>query len=253
MKLEKYKFLVALLMGFYSFQTLAQVNPTVQLSVDLLEAIKKEDGTEVLVKHIGELSQSKLIHDLDTDEKRLAFWINIYNGFIQDILRKEPKAYKDRNQFFKKAQIQIAGRKMSFADIEHGIIRRSQFELFLGYLTNPFAPEWQKKLRVDNKDYRIHFALNCGARSCPPVYIYDDVDFDRQINEVTSKFLKESTTYDAEKDHAMVVALFSWFRGDFGGGQGIREILKKYGATPKKPEKVTITEYDWTLDLNNWW
>lgn len=230
-----------------------QTDPTVQVSADFLKGIRNGENVDAEVKKFAGYSQAYLKEKLDTDTKKMAFWVNVYNGFIQYFLKGNPSAYDDRGAFFAEPKIEIAGRKMSFADIEHGIIRRSQFELFLGFLTNPFAPEYQKALRVDKKDFRAHFALNCGAKSCPSVAIYTDDQFEKKIQKVSSDFLQKTTTYDAEKDHAKVVALFSWFRGDFGGGDGIRKILLDYKVVPKQPENVSITEYDWTLDLDNWW
>lgn len=30
-----------------------------------------------------------------------------------------------------------------------------------------------KKLAVSNLDYKIHFALNCGGKICPPIRFYE--------------------------------------------------------------------------------
>lgn len=227
-------------------------NEAIQWSIDFLQAIKAKKATSEIKQQLSAYTEEELVQLLDTDTKRLAFWINIYNGYIQDILGQDPALYEDRKAFFKEPYIAIAGRQLAFADIEHGIIRKSQFELFLGYLTNPFAPSYQKNLRVNKKDFRIHFALNCGAISCPPVGIYSDEGLDSQLDAMTKQYLTETTSYDAEQGLAKVVSLFSWFRGDFDGGDGIRDILLRYDVTPQRPSKVETTPYDWTLELDNW-
>jgi hypothetical protein len=152
--------------------------------------------------------------------------------------------------FFNKKRIKIAGKTVSFADIEHGIIRKSQSPIGAGYIRRIFRSKWERKLRVNKKDWRVHFALNCGAKSCPPVAIYNAKDIDKQFNFMTESYLKEQTTMDGNT--ANTVALFSWFRGDFGGKRGAKRILKDYGITKKKPSKLNFTTYDWTLLLDNY-
>jgi hypothetical protein len=35
--------------------------------------------------------------------------------------------------------------------------------------------------------------------------------------------------------------IFNWFRGDFGGKNGIRNLLKQYKLTAKKPPKIGLS------------
>lgn len=220
-------------------------------STMLIENQMKNEPIDEIVQKISTVSIDNIATQIDTDEERLAFWINIYNGYIQYILRKNPELYEDRGAFFDKNQIDIGGRLFSFAEIEHGIIRKSAFELFLGYLHNPFPPDFEEKLRVEDPDWRIHFALNCGAKSCPPVAVYHPEKINEQLDYMTRQYLREVTDYDPAKNRAYTTTLFSWFRGDFGGSDGIRRILRQYGATPVEPKYVQTKEYDWTLSLDN--
>lgn len=226
----------------------------VQLSTDFLTNIRYNKPTDNQEKLLAEVSVDELNAQLDTDQKKLVFWINIYNGFIQKILSDSPELYEDRGSFFKKEQISIIQKELSFADIEHGIIRGAQFEYFLGYISNPFAASYKKKLGVDERDYRIHFALNCGAKDCPPVAIYTLEDYDEQMDKSTERYLKRITDYDDEKNEAHSSSLFSWFRGDFDGKSGIIDILKKHDAVPedKVIRRIVFKNYDWTLDLGNY-
>ena len=38
-------------------------------------------------------------------------------------------------------------------------------------------------------DPRIHFALNCGAKSCPPIRVYSPPNLDSQLNRAAASFL----------------------------------------------------------------
>jgi len=167
-------------------------------------------------------------------------------------LRPNPEMYQDKRSFFKIKQIPIAGLKLAFADIEHGIIRGSQNEFFLGYVRKLFPPEYEKKLRVTQRDFRIHFALNCGAKDCPPVAVYTDANLDYELDYMSRKYLKSYSEIDNDKKEVRTAQLFSWFRGDFGGSDGIRKILVDYEVIPHSPKyRLYQKKYDWTLKLNN--
>ena len=114
-----------------------------------------------------------------------------------------------------------------------------------------FCPKWERKLRVENVDWRIHFALNCGAKSCPPVAIYDVENLDNQLDFMTKAYLEEQTSYDSVSKTASTSVLMSWFRGDFGGKNGAKKILFTYKITPEKPKRLDYKTYDWALLLGN--
>ncbi len=223
-----------------------------EASIDLIKAQQEGRSVEAYTQILEASTVDELVQQLDTDVKRLAFWINVYNGYIQLRLSENPEFYEDRRSFFKKDLMHIAGQHMSFADIEHGIIRRTQFEYFLGYVRNPFAARFKKQLRPKKRDFRIHFALNCGAKSCPPVRAYTAENFEQQIEDSSQKFLNKFSSYDTTTNTVTTTALFSWFRGDFKGKKGAKKILHRYGITPSVEVSVNYDKYDWTLYLNNY-
>lgn len=223
----------------------------VDVSQQLLENVKNKTSFDKQVTLLKQASLYDLTVQLKTDAQKIAFWVNIYNAFIQISLTENPNAYEDKGAYFKKERVKVAGEILSFDDIEHGILRRSRAKLSLGYLRKWFRPKWERKLRVDDIDWRIHFALNCGAKSCPPVAVYSAKNLDKEFDFMTIEFLNEFTTYDKIAKKASTVALFSWFRADFGGLSGAKKILKEYNITPEKPEKIDFITYDWTLSLGN--
>jgi hypothetical protein len=122
--------------------------------------------------------------------------------------------------------------------------------LGLGYVKILVPSNLEKQLRVTRKDYRIHFALNCGAESCPPIAFYDDAKLEEQLNLAEKAFIKNDAVYNAEQGIVEVSKIFSWFRGDFGGKKGIRRLLKKHNIIPAdKKMKLKFKTYDWTLML----
>jgi len=224
-----------------------------ELSEQFLRNIKNDAGTNDIRARLYSLSLNDLKGELKTDDQKLAFWVNIYNAYIQVILSENPQLYDDKRSFFKKEQIPIAGRLISFEKIEHGIIRKSQWPLGLGMIRKWFPNKFERKLRVDERDYRIHFALNCGAKDCPPVAIYEADRLDEQFNIGTARYLKRTSAYNSEDKVVAVTSLFNWFRGDFGCKKGVKKILKSQEIIPTtKGIDITYQNYDWTLDLDNW-
>lgn len=223
------------------------------LSETLLKNAKEGKTTQELQDKLANTTLEALEEGLKTDHQKLAFWVNIYNAYIQIILSKNPELYDDRQAFFNEDRIVIAGEKVAFSKIEHGIIRKSQWPLGLGKIRKWFPNRFERKLRVDKRDYRVHFALNCGAKDCPPVAIYQADRVDEQFNKSSEMFLKKTTDYDATKEEVAVTSLFSWFRGDFGSKNDVKEILKQQGLLPTaKDIDITYKNYDWTLKLDNW-
>ena len=141
----------------------------------------------------------------------------------------------------------------SFDDIEHGIIRRSKAKLGLGIISDVFPGEVEKMFRVDELDPRIHFALNCGAESCPVVRIFMEHTIDQQLDEATREYLNLNTKYDTANNQVIVTALMSWFSGDFGGKDGIISMLKKHEIIPASADpSVKFDSYSWKLEIDNY-
>ncbi len=224
----------------------------VALSKELLQTVKSRKNTSKLTKRYEELSMEKLVKELDTENKKKAFWLNTYNAYIQILLLENPDLFKDRNSFFSKPRVKIGGLDLSFDDIEHGIIRNSKIKWSGGFLGKIFTPEWEKELRMKEVDYRIHFAVNCGAKSCPAVKIYSAENLDKELNASTQTYLKKTVVYNKKEELVKLPVLMSWFRGDFGGKNGSIEIVKKLNLIPQEADpEIEFLSYDWTLDLEN--
>lgn len=222
------------------------------LSEQLLQNIIDGRETKTIEEELASVSLNHLKSGLKTDTEKYAFWINIYNAYIQIILKENPEEYIDKKSFFSKEQILIAGVTLSFDKIEHGFLRKSQWKLGLGYFRKWFPSKLERNFRVEERDFRIHFALNCGAKDCPPVAIYTQRHINEQLEKATQTYLERTTSFDQKSQVASITALFSWFRGDFGGNGGVKKILKKYGQLAEvKGVDLKYKNYDWTLELDN--
>lgn len=236
-----------------SIQLKAQPPSVIEMAQQLSYAVKTNKPIDSLITQLENVDLNLLISQLDNDINKKTFWLNIYNAFIQILLKDNPSAYQNRNHFFSKQQIKIANHLFSLDAIEHGILRRSKSKLSFGYFNKLFVSKLEKKLRVNVVDYRIHFALNCGAKSCPPIAFYTTHQLDKQLNLATSVYLKNECVLDSEKNTLYVPKILSWFRADFGGIKGIRKILKSLDIIVGDAHpKIKFKKYDWELLLSQY-
>lgn len=224
-----------------------------KISQDFLYAVRTDGAVIAYIDMLANANEKLLAAQLNSDDKRLVFWLNIYNGFTQVLLKRNPDQYSTRSSFFASRQIDIAGRQLSLDDIEHGILRHSKIKWSEGFLGKLFPSTFEQKFRVADLDYRIHFALNCGAKSCPPIAFYDLENIDKQLTIATKTYLNGECVYDQAVNLVDVPALMGWFRHDFGGKKNMLQILKDNDIIPKNSSpKIHFKKYDWSLFLNNY-
>ncbi len=223
----------------------------IKLSQDLLYAAKTGDSTEAFTQQLYKADENELNRQLSDDARRKAFWLNLYNAFVQTELKKDPAQYKSRRTFYGKKFIPVAGHRISLDKVEHGLLRRSRTKWSLGYVGKLFPGAFEKKFRVQHIDSRIHFALNCGAKSCPPIAFYDPGKIDRQLDMATRNYLKNEAEIAADTALVKLPAIMSWFRADFKGKKGMRRLLLQHQIIPANAADIRIRfkKYNWALEL----
>ena len=159
---------------------------------------------------------------------QLAFWINAYNAFTIDLIVNNYPLKSIRNLDGGKPwdvkRITIGGNKYSLNNIENDIIR----------------PQF--------KDARIHFAVNCGAKSCPPLLnaAFVAKTLDSQLEAVTKKFISNTKYQTITTTKVTLSKIFDWYAVDFGD---IKTFVIKYSTTKINNNAVIIfKEYDWSLN-----
>jgi hypothetical protein len=207
----------------------------------------------------GHLSSFPL-QSLQSRDKRLAFWINLYNttvihGVIELGLEQSVKEFPG---FFDRVAYEIGGYVFSLNAMEHGILRgnrRPPYRLF-----RPFQKgDPRSTFAIMPMDPRVHFALVCGARSCPPIGFYDAEQIDFQLQLASASFINSpQVKIFAEKRLLSLSMIFKWYRSDFGGGErSLLDILLTYLDEGAKKDflkenkdriRIQYQEYDWSLN-----
>ncbi|XP_063355508.1 uncharacterized protein zgc:152951 isoform X2 [Pelmatolapia mariae] len=194
-------------------------------------------------------------------EEKLAFFINIYNALvIHGYLRLgAPTNMWQRYRFFNYVSYLIGGEVFTLQDIENGILRGNRKGV--AQLRRPFS-KTDPRLQVALPDAEplIHFALNCGAKGCPPIKTYTPQDIDSQLRTAAEAFLEndDACVVDCVKKEVRLSQIFKWYKADFGGTDEklLGWVLDHMGDSPKKTSlqgvvsagktKVSFLPYDWS-------
>ncbi len=226
----------------------------VKLSQDFLFQVKTNTDYKHSKRLLSELNSDELVTGLKTDQMKNAFWINLYNAYFQIQAKHNKHLFENyKTAFFNKKGLRIAYYDLSLNIIEHGILRGGQWQYGFGYIKNLFPSTFEKKHRIKQMDYRLHFALNCGAISCPPIAFYSVEELESELELAEENFMMNESSWD-EKNNSVSVSKILWFyRGDFGGKKGIIQLLKNHQIIPKSAEpKIQYNNYNWAVELDNY-
>lgn len=229
------------------------VQDPVDISKSFLLAIRRGTSAEEHAEALAALPDEELATALDTDAARLAFWLNVYNGFAQRALAEDPEQYHPRRTFFGTPQGTVAGQELSLDAIEHGILRRSYSKWTLGYVRSPSRTRFQERHEPSQRDPRIHFAVNCGAASCPPIAAYERDAVDDQLDIATAGYLEQTVTYNPDSGWVRVPRVMIWFRGDWGRKRDLLAFLRAHDQLPSDASPwMAYHDWDWSLDRGDW-
>ncbi len=193
---------------------------------------------------------------------RLAFWINVYNALVIDaviafnVRHSVTEGRLGHLAFFRRAAYVVSGYRLSCDDIEHGILRANR--------GHPFIPGPQfgssdprLSLVVRPPDVRVHLALNCASRSCPPISAYEAEHIERQLDLAARSFVAADVETEVPRGGARVSRIFQWFAKDFGGRAGVLAFLRQHLpdderrawlAAQRGGVRLTYRPYDWRLN-----
>ncbi|HSL61236.1 MAG TPA: DUF547 domain-containing protein [Desulfotignum sp.] len=172
---------------------------------------------------------------------QFAFYINAYNAFtIKLVLSRFPgiNSIKEIGGFFSnpwnRKFIPLNRFTVSLDHIEHDILR----------------PRF--------KDARVHFAINCASRSCPPLLDapYEGSILENQLDRQTRRFINLRKNVFLRDGTLFVSPIFKWFEGDFVAGP--LAFIRQHADDPlgqaldeaaaKGDIRLEYLDYDWSLN-----
>jgi hypothetical protein len=106
-------------------------------------------------------------------------------------------------------------------------------------------------MSIEDPDPRIHFALVCGARSCPPIASYSGENLDEQLEKAASAFINGiGVQFDPDGRTLSLSRIFKWYAGDFGGREGVLQLVNKYRETSEDiaSARIQYMPYDWSVN-----
>lgn len=232
--------------------TAQRVDDYCAFSARVLESIRDGRNVHAELEQLSTFNPDTLSASLNTDELRKAFWINVYNIAAQTALQKDSTLIFAKAEYPEKNIIYVAGRHLSLDFILHRILRRSKNKYGLGYVNKLFISEYEKQLRVEYVDYRVHFAVNNGTASCSAIDVYRAATLDDQLNRTTIFFLHKQCPYNDTTKTVSLPKMLEWYKADFGNEKGMYKFLEKLLIIPvDKKVKIHYRDYDWNLKLNN--
>lgn len=212
-----------------------------QKSADFLGAALKDEDVSTYLDIFKSLSSADLIGLLEEEKK--IFWLNVYNGLVQNKLQESVGNTVDKKMFTRKI-VDFAGKSLSLDQIEHGILRGDVWKYSMGYLPGNYLSKNIKNWRCKKLDPRIHFQLNCGAQSCPMIRILTVDNFKEEMQFGESDFIQSECRWDPDSNRMEISGLFLFYWKDFGGMGGIRRLLRMY--YPEETFRVRFARFNWS-------
>jgi len=166
-----------------------------------------------------------------TESERLAFLINLYNATtLKLIVDHYPvKSIKKIGSIFREPWdqpiVRLFGHVLTLNNLEHDIIRKKYDEP------------------------RIHMALVCAAKGCPPLrseeYVAERLD--SQLDDQSKTYLSspEGIRIDRKNNKVYLSSIFKWYGNDF---PSVIAFAEKYSGENLEGLSVRWLDYDWGLN-----
>lgn len=198
------------------------------------------DDRRILDQYVASLEDTAVTR-LNRDEQR-AYWINMYNAVTVKVILDHYPVDSIReidiaseilaNGPWKAKLVEVEGQELTLDDIEHRILR----------------PIWQ--------DARTHYAINCGAISCPNLHdrAFKADDIDETLDVLAREYVNSSRGLEIKDGDVHASKIFKWFQSDFGGTEeAVLDHVRTYASNDLREKLSNFTSigtyhYDWALN-----
>jgi hypothetical protein len=166
-----------------------------------------------------------------TEPQQIAFLANLYNAAtLRLILDHYPlKSIKDIGNWRKgpwdQPAVRLFGKTITLNNLEHDILRKQY------------------------QEPRLHMALVCAAKGCPPLRneAYTAERLDAQLDDQSRTYLSTPAglVIDRKKGIVSISAIFKWYGGDF---PSVSAFIEKQSGQSLNGLKTKYLDYDWSLN-----
>ena len=176
-----------------------------------------------------------------TSESQRSYWINTYNTLVlQAVLEYWPlESVRDvkislssrvvpGKGFFYDRKVVVGGKKTSLYKFE-------------------------KHVLANQKDARLHFALNCASESCPILRSWEWSD--EQLDTAARDFINNGENVSVDNETLYLSSIFKWYKKEFP--DDILGYLQQYAepgieqqlqAAKDHKYRIRYRSYDWSLN-----
>lgn len=163
--------------------------------------------------------------------RQLAFLINLYNAATLELIvdHYPVKSIKDIGNLFKgpwdQPVVPLFGKKITLNHLEHEIIRKRY------------------------NDPRVHLALVCAAKGCPPLRseAYTAEKLNEQLDDQSRIYLASPAglVIDRPRGEARISSIFKWYGDDF---PSVKTFVETHSRQSLNGLKIRYLDYDWSLN-----
>jgi hypothetical protein len=205
----------------------------------------------------------------------LVQFVNAYNAPVYARQPAHPQGDLGRLAFFGAAKYTIGGQEYSADDMENGVLRGNRAPAsslwclvgFPQFAKGQFSkrahdPRARKVVPPGEVDARIHFALVCGAKSCPPIKMYTPDNLDEGLQAAGEAFCASEVVVARASNTVTVSKIFKWYAPDFGRtdterlrwmatflqGQAREDLDAMLASSNSGSIKLKHKDYDWSLN-----
>ena len=176
-----------------------------------------------------------------TSEAQRSYWINTYNTLVlHAVLDYWPlESVRDVKISFTSRLVRGKG---FFYDREV-VVGGKQTSLY----------KFEKQVLQNQKDSRVHFALNCASSSCPVLRAWEWSD--EQLDAAARDFINDRANVSIDDDTLTLSSIFKWYRKEFP--DDIHSYLQQYAepglgqqlqAAKDANYRIRYRPYDWSLN-----
>jgi hypothetical protein len=193
------------------------------------------------VELLARVSPASQPEQFPTRTSQRSYWINTYNTLVlQAVLELWPlESVRDvkvslssrmvpGKGFFYDRKVVVGGEETNLYNLEKEVLRQQ-------------------------KDPRLHFALNCASGSCPVLRPWEWTD--EQLDTAARDFINDSNNILVESDKVYLSRIFKWYKKDFP--KDILAYLQQYADPVLAQElqraqdqrfQLSYRSYDWSLN-----